>query len=373
MEDFVMKDQSIYIPVETARHFIEDVFQKLEVPAEDSRICADVLIASDLRGIDSHGIGRLKTYYICIRDGKQFPKTKFQIVKETATTATVDGGYGMGHVIGYRAMELAIKKAKTFGLGAVAVRNSTHYGIAGYYPLMAVKENMMGLTVTNARRSVAPTFGVEPMLGTNPLAFGAPSDQPYPFLIDGATSISQRGKIEFLNRAEMSTPKGWAINDHGNTLTDTNRLLKELTLDKAALLPLGGAGELLGGHKGYGYATMVEILSAALQDGNYLKNILGYDEQSKNISYTRGHFFLAINIESFVDVEICKRIVGEIMRELQESQKMPNQSRIYVAGEKEYEMEKIRKEQGIPVNHNLQKDLKAIQNALGLTIYDFLP
>ena len=368
-----MEEKVIFIPVDTLIRFMQEVFMKLGVPEEDARICADVLIASDLRGIDSHGVGRLKMYYDRIKDGIQFSKTNFQIVKETTTTATVDGGHGMGHVIGYRAMEMAIKKAKAYGLGAVAVRNSTHYGIAGYYVLMAIKANMMGLTVTNARPSIAPTFGVEPMLGTNPVTFGAPSDLAFPFVIDCATSITQRGKIEYLDRAEQPTPEGWAIDQDGNPHTDTQKLLKDLVVDQAALLPLGGAGELLGGHKGYGYGTMVEILSAALQDGSYLKALLGFDEQRKKVPYKLGHFFLAINIENFIDVATCKRIIGEIMRGLQNSRKAPGQSRIYVAGEKEYEMEQIRRKEGIPANQNLQKDLRTMQQALGLTEYNFLP
>jgi LDH2 family malate/lactate/ureidoglycolate dehydrogenase len=146
-----------------------------------------------------------------------------------------------------------------------------------------------------------------------------------------------------------------------------------LVVDQAALLPLGGAGELLGGHKGYGYGTMVEILSAALQDGSYLKALLGFDAQRKKVPYKLGHFFLAINIENFIDVATCKRITGEIMRGLQNSRKAPGQSRIYVAGEKEYEMEQIRRKEGIPANQNLQKDLRTMQQALGLTEYNFLP
>ncbi|MFW9917678.1 MAG: Ldh family oxidoreductase [Candidatus Thorarchaeota archaeon] len=368
-----MAEKVIYIPVETLKRFMNDVFMKLGVPGEDAQICSDILIASDLRGIDSHGVGRLKMYYDRIKAGIQFPETKLQFLKETATTATIDGGHGMGHVIGYRSMELAIKKAREYGLGAVAVRNSTHYGIAGYYVLMAAKENMMGLTVTNARPSIAPTFGVEPMLGTNPVTFGAPSDMEFPFVIDCATSISQRGKIEYLDRAEKPTPEGWAIDQEGKPHTETKQLLKDLVARTAALLPLGGAGELLGGHKGYGYAAMVEILSASLQGGSYMKDLLGFDADGKRVPYKLGHFFLAVNIENFIDIETCKRITGEIMRGLQNSKKVPGQPRIYVAGEKEYEMEQIRVKEGIPANPNLQKNLRIMQEELGLTSYDFLP
>jgi LDH2 family malate/lactate/ureidoglycolate dehydrogenase len=368
-----MTDTVIHIPFKTLKRFMKDVFVKLGVPEGDAAICTDVLIAADLRGIDSHGVGRLKMYYDRMKAGIQFPVTRLEVLKETATTATLDGGHGMGHVIGYRAMEMAMKKAKEYGLGAVAVRNSTHYGIAGYYVLMATKENMMGLTVTNARPSIAPTFGVEPMLGTNPITFGAPSDLEFPFVIDCATSISQRGNIEYLDRAEQPTPEGWAIDQKGKPYTDTKQLLKDLVARTAALLPLGGAGETFGGHKGYGYGTLVEILSASLQGGSYMKDLLGFDEQGNKVPYKLGHFFLAINIENFIDIETCKRITGEIMRGLQNAQKMPGHDRIYVAGEKEYEMEKIRLKEGIPANPNLQKNLRIMQEELGLTGYDFLP
>ena len=372
-EENIMEENVILIPVETLKSFMKDVFVKLGVPEDEAEICRDILIASDLRGIDSHGVGRLKMYYDRIKDGIQFTKTQFEIIKETATTATVDGDHGMGHVISYKAMRMAMDKAKEYGLGSVAVRNSTHYGIAGYYVIMATKEDMMGLTVTNARPSIAPTFGVEPMLGTNPVTFGAPSDMEFPFVIDCATSISQRGKIEYLDRAGKPTPAGWAIDQEGKPHTNTKQLLKDLVSRTAALLPLGGAGETMGGHKGYGYATMVEILSASLQGGSYMRALLGLDEHGKKIPYKLGHFFLAIDIEHFIDVDTCKRITGEIMRELQNSKKMPGHDRIYVAGEKEYEMEKIRIKEGIPANVNLQKNLRIIQEELELTDYDFLP
>jgi L-2-hydroxycarboxylate dehydrogenase (NAD+) len=367
-----MGDDRKYIKVETIRRFVKDVFYGCGVPEDDAAICTDVLITSDLRGIDSHGIGRLKLYYDRIREGIQKPVTNITIFKETETTATIDGGHGMGHVISYKAMNMAIEKAKKMGMGSTAVRNSTHYGIAGYYALMAIKEGMIGLSITNARPSIPPTFGVEPMYGTNPLTFGVPTDEPFPFLIDCATSISQRGKIELLDRQEKPTPEGWAIDSEGKPHTDTKKLLKDLVDGTAALLPIGGAGELLGGHKGYGWAVMVEILSSALQDGAYLKNLSGYDEQGKRKPYQLGHFFMAINIENFIPLERFKQIAGSIMRSLRNSKKQPGQPRIYTAGEKEYEMEKKRRRDGIPVNSNLMKQLVQMKEGLGLHGYDVL-
>jgi LDH2 family malate/lactate/ureidoglycolate dehydrogenase len=359
-----------YIPVEVLQRFMFDVFTGLGVPAEDAAICADVLITADLRGIESHGIGRLKYYYDRIKAGVQRTITQVTVVRETETTAVLDGNHGMGHVIAYRAMRMAIEKARRWGLGAVAVRNSTHFGIAGYYPLMAVKEGMMGLTVTNARPAIAPTFGTEPMLGTNPIAFAAPTDLPYPFCFDAATSITQRGKIEVLEREETPAPAGWVINANGEPVTDPTTILRDLDTGNAALLPLGGAGELMGGHKGYGLAVMVEILSAALQEGAFLKDLLGRAPDGSRRPYMLGHFFLALDIEHFIPLEVSRRITTQILLDLQRSRKAPGCERIYVAGEKEYEMEQERRRTGIPVNENLKRELQYMRDELGIAGYE---
>lgn len=366
-----MAEKSVYIPVDQLKRFMVDVFMGLGVPEEDAQICRDVLIASDLRGIESHGVGRLKMYYDRIRAGIQQPVTEFEVLKETATTAVVDGHHGMGHVIGVRAMEMAIAMAREHGLGSVAVRNSTHYGIAGYYPLMAIQEDMAGFSTTNARPSVPPTFGVEPLLGTNPIAFGVPTDEEFPFLIDCATSITQRGKIELLDRSEKPTPEGWAVDAEGRPHTETKPLLDDLVSGAAALLPLGGAGELLGGHKGYGIATAFELLSAAFQGGSFLKELGGYDAEGNRAPYKLGHFFLAINIECFVPLKQFRKTAGDIMRTLRNSKRAPGQDRIWTAGEKEWEVEQRRLDEGVPANLNLQKNIRTMQDELGLAQYEF--
>jgi len=362
--------ETAYVPIDVVRSFMVDVFVGLDVPPDDADVCADVLITSDLRGIESHGIGRLRMYYDRIRAGIQFPTTNFQVVRDQGATAVVDGGHGMGHVIGVRSMNMAIDKAKEYGLGSVAVRNSTHYGIAGYYVLMAIRRGMVGMTTTNARPSVAPTFGVEPLLGTNPITFGCPTDDAFPFVIDCASSITQRGKIEVLDREGKPTPKGWAIDSEGNPHTNTPALLTDLVAGAAALLPLGGAGESLGGHKGYGYATMAEILSAALQGGSHTKALLGWQGE-KRVPYNLGHFFLAIDIAHFIEVDAFKKTAGDICRILRTSTKVRGQARIWTAGEKEYEAEKAARERGVPINHRLQKNIKEMQTQLGLQQYQF--
>ncbi|ACR79209.1 MULTISPECIES: Ldh family oxidoreductase [Kosmotoga] len=368
----VVYDDVVWLDFDVLENFMVDVFKALGVPEEDAKIVANVLITADKQGIDSHGVGRLKPIYVeRIQAGIQNPITNFEIVRESPTTAVVDGHNGMGHVIGYKAMKLAIEKAKKYGMGMVAVRNSTHYGIAGYYVQMAVDEGMIGITGTNARPSIAPTFGVEPMLGTNPLTFGMPSDEEFPFILDCATSVSQRGKIEVYARAGKEIPEGWVIGEDGKTRTDTEQILEDLKKGKAALVPLGGIGEETAGYKGYGYATVVEILSAALQGGNFLKMLTGFDEQGNRVPYRIGHFFIAINIEAFTELENFKKTTGEILRALRNSKKAPGAERIYTAGEKEYLTWLERKDKGAPLNHVLREQLVQLRDEFNLDQYKF--
>lgn len=353
-------------------NFMKDVFLLLGVPQNDAKICAEVLIAADKLGIDSHGIGRFYPIYVERLKAKvQEPVTKFEIIRENPTTAVVNGNHGMGQVVGYKSMELAIQKAKKNGIGMVAVRNSTHYGIAGYYALMAATNNMIGITGTNARPAIAPTFGTEPMLGTNPLAFGIPTDEDFPFLFDAATSVSQRGKIEVYARAEEEIPENWVIGENGEVRTDTVSILKDLEKGKAALLPLGGKGEVTAGYKGYGYATVVEILSAALQGGSFLKNLTGYDNEGNRTHYKVGHFFIAINIEAFTRIDKFKEITGDILREIRNSRKDPHAEKIYTAGEKEYLVWQERKSKGAPLDKVIKNQLIELRDEFNLKSYRF--
>ncbi len=363
---------SAWIPFTTMERFMRDVFIGLGVPKTQAAISANVLITADQLGFDSHGISRLKPiYYDRIRAGIQSPKTKITTIKETGTTAVLDGGNGMGHVVGQKAMTLAIRKAKKNGLGMVVVRNSTHYGIAGYYPLMAVEAGMIGITGTNARPSMAPTFGTENMLGTNPLTFGMPTDEKFPFLLDCATSIIQRGKVEIYAKLNKKMPKGWVIASDGSSKSNPKEVLEDLVQGQAALVPLGGIGEELSGYKGYGYATAVEILCSALQQGAYMKMLSGLDKKGGKIPYPLGHFFLAINVEAFTTLPAFKRTAGDILRQLRASKKMPGAKRIFTAGEKEYLTKKERKKKGVPVNKVTQKEMVAMRDELGLTRYTF--
>ena len=227
----------------------------------------------------------------------------------------------------------------------------------------------MGFTVTNARPAVAPTFSTEPMLGTNPIAFAAPSDMDFPFCYDGATPITQRGKIEVAARAQKPVPEGWVIDAEGNPLTDPHQILEDFGKATAALLPLGGAGEEFAGYKGYDLGTMVEILSASLCGGVFMKDLLGFAEDGSRRPYMLGHFFLAIDVEHFVPLDLSCRITGQIMRALQASRREPGRERIYVAGEKEHEMQAVVRERGIPVNENLRRELQIMRDELGIAGY----
>lgn len=359
------------VPVDTLRNFTIDVFLAVGLPCDDAETCAEVLLASDLRGIESHGMSRLKMYIDRILEGRQKPITKIDILRETPATALLDGNHGMGAVISTKAMRMAIEKAKKVGTGTVAVTNSTHFGIAGYYPLMAVKEEMIGLCVTNTRPSVAPTFGVQPLLGTNPIAFGAPTDEDIPFLFDAGTPIIQRGKVEILARKNKTLPPGYVIDQSGFPATDPHAILLGLNKDANAFLPLGGSGENFGGHKGYGLGTMVEILSASLQNGQFLTGLIGLSTDGQKRPFGLGHFFQAISIEAFTSIDQFKKTTGNILRVLRASKKAHGAIRIFTAGEKEAEAEKANQLRGIELSPNLVEELNQLAASLKLIGYKF--
>ena len=362
-------EQRPYLPWDLAERFMRAAFEKLGVPAEDAALCADVLLESDRRGIESHGCNRFKPIYVDrIRAGIQQPVTVLETLREAPATAVYDAHDGMGMVAAHAAMEAAIQKARLYGLGMTAVRNSTHYGIAGYWASMAVKAGMIGVTGTNARPSIAPTFGVENMMGTNPLTFGMPTDEPFPFMLDCATSITQRGKIEYFARQGAPTPAGMVVGRDGRAMTDSDAILKALVAGEAALAPLGGIGEELGGYKGYGYAAVVEILSAALQSGGYMKMLTGLTETGARKPYGLGHFFIAIDPEAFMGLEAFKKTTGDILRALRGSDRAPGQERIYTAGEKEWLVWQERKDRGVPVGEAVRREFMTVRDELAVDV-----
>lgn len=348
--------------------FVTDAFVGYGIPREDAEICTDILLESDKRGIESHGCNRFKPIYLDrIKAGIQNATTNFEIIKETETTAVIDGHDGMGQVVGYKAMQMAIDKAKRYGLGMTVVRNSCHYGIAGYYATQATEQGCIGITGTNARPSVAPTFGVEGMFGTNPLTVGIPTDEKFDFILDCATSITQNGKIEYYERIGEEVHPGTIIGLDGESIEgDAGVALKKIRNGEAALTALGGIGEALGGYKGYGYAMIVELLSAILQDGWYGKALNGKDEEGNIRPYHLGHFFIAIDTNHFLGEELVRERAGDIIRSVRASRKASGADRIYTAGEKEYEVWQKRKDSGVPINESVQKEICEVRDELGL-------
>ena len=371
LEEKIMAKTNI-VDWNTITNFVIDSFVGYGIPRADAEICADVLLESDKRGIESHGCNRFKPVYLDrIKAGIQNPVTNFEIIKETETTAVVDGHDGMGQVIGYKAMKLAIEKAKKYGMGMVAVRNSCHYGIAGYYTTMAAEAGCIGITGTNARPTVAPTFGVEGMFGTNPLTLGVPTDEAFDFNFDGATSTYQNGKLEYYARIGKDAPAGALVNNEGNAYVGTSAdALKAMAKGEAALCTLGGPGEEQAGYKGYGFAMFVELLSAILQDGSYGKALTGKGADGKPAPFHLGHFFIAIDTDHFLGEELARKKAGDIIREVRGARKAPGAERIYSAGEKEYEIGLSRKD-GVPINASVQAEMNAVRDELGLTQYKF--
>ncbi|MCR5213035.1 MAG: Ldh family oxidoreductase [Eubacterium sp.] len=360
-----------FVPWDQMENFMIDAFKGYGVPEEDAKICADVLLESDRRGIESHGCNRFKPIYIDrIVKGTLLPVTNIEILKESPTTLVMDAHDGMGMVASHKMMEKLIEKARTYGMAGGAIRNSTHYGIAGYWTGMAAKAGMIGVTGTNARPSIAPTYGVENMLGTNPLTFSIPTDEDFDFCLDCATSIVQRGRIEYYARAGKETPAGTVISQEGQALTDSQEILDRLVAGTAALAPLGGIGEDLAGYKGYGYATVVEILSSALSGGQFMKSLTGVSRDGSPQMYHLGHFFFVVDPEAFMGREEFKKIAGQICRDLRASKKAPGEERIYTAGEKEHEMWLFRKDKGVPVSEGVQQDIIKVRDTLGLD-YEF--
>jgi len=344
------------------RRFCEQVLTKLGVPAEDARVTTDVLVLADLRGIDSHGVARLGRYVNGLKQGTMKPTDQSRIIREAKATALIDGGQSLGQVVGKKGMDLAIRKARDTAVGVVAVRNSNHYGIAGYYSLMALEHDLIGVSMTNAGPLVVPTFGRTSILGTNPISLAAPALKEKAFVLDMATSTVPRGKVEVYNRLGQPMPHGWAVDETGRSSTDPARVLNALAKRLGGgLLPLGGEGEDLGGHKGYGLALMVDVLCGVLSGAATGLQVYA-DEKKPNV----GHFFMALDPTAFRPLDEFRGDMGRLARELKESPKAHGQERIYVHGEKSFaRMERFR-EQGIPLDPKVVDGLKKIGTDLGI-------
>jgi len=365
----MVKGKQVILKKQPLEDFVTEVFKKLGVDGADARIVAGIIVAADLKGFSSHGVSRIKRYVDGIKTGGIEPVARIKVIKETPVSALIDGGNGLGQVVAYRAMEKCIKIAEKTGVGFVGVRNSNHFGIAGYYSTMALVKNMVGISLTNARSSVAPTFGVEPVLGTNPISVAVPTGGPFPFVLDMATSIIQRGKLEVLERENKEMVSGWAIDERGKTLTNPQRVTEGIFTRKAALLPLGGTGEEFGGHKGYGLSLLVDILCACFTGANYGLHL----SRSKKGGYNLGHFFGAIDVELFRPLHEFKKTIDSMFKEIKNSKRFPGKEKIYVAGEKEFEMENRRKKEGIPVHPEVFEYMNTLKETLKIEGLDMQP
>jgi LDH2 family malate/lactate/ureidoglycolate dehydrogenase len=337
------------------------------VSSEDARITADVLVQANLRGIDSHGVARLARYVNGLRDGVMLARPEEEIVVETPTTVTFDAGAGLGQPVSHRAMRKAIEKARDYGCGFATVRNSNHYGIAGYYAMMALEQDMIGISTTNAAVLVVPTFGRDAMYGTNPIALAVPAGEERPFVMDMATSTVPRGKLEVYHRQEKSLPLGWATDERGVPTSDAAQVLDNFVKRAGGgLLPLGGAGEEFSGYKGYGMGLLVEILSAVLPGAAYLTSVYPKDSDGQPLPADLGHFFGAWRLDAFRPAEGFKADMDKFIRELKGGNLAEGTTRIYVHGEKEFEMADQRGEHGIPLEAKVEASLKQIAADLNI-------
>jgi len=334
--------------------FVSRSFEKLGVPTGDSEIAASVLVASDLRGVDTHGVIRFNPnawYVKWLRNGAMTAKPNIRVVTETASTALLDADNGMGFVAGHRAMDLAVKKAKQTGVGIVTVRNSRHYGMSAYYSMLALPHDMIGIAMTNASRQVVPTFGREARFGTNPISFAIPAQNEQPFVLDMATTTAAAGKLELAIRLGKPVPTGWALNEKAEPTTDP-----KIAQKARRLLPLGGSRES-GSHKGYGLGILVEILCGV---------ITGTVTALNPNQEPRGHFFGAIDPSAFRPAAEFKADMDRLIRELKSTPPVDGQSRVYVAGEIELETAEERSERGIPLHSSVLKGLRDVGAQLGV-------
>ena len=334
--------------------FVSRSFEKLGVPASDAEIAANVLVASDLRGVDTHGVIRFNPhawYVKWLKDGAMTARPHIRIVAESASTALLDADNGMGMVAGHRAMAMAIAKAKGSGVGIVSVRNSRHYGMSAYYSMLALPHDMIGIAMTNASRQVVPTFGRDARFGTNPICFAVPAKDERPFVLDMATNTAAAGKLELAVRLGKSIPAGWALNENAEPTTDP-----KVAQQARRLLPLGGSRES-GSHKGYGLGILVEILCGVLSG-----TITALNANQE----PRGHFFGAIDPAAFRPAAEFKADMDRLIRELKSTPPVEGESRVYVAGEIEFETAEERSERGIPLHSSVLKGLREVSEQVGV-------
>jgi LDH2 family malate/lactate/ureidoglycolate dehydrogenase len=335
-------EEYISIKVDTLQEFTASVFNRLGVPAEDAKIAADILIVADQRGIASHGLQRLIRYTNGLKTGVMKPIADIKVLKETPNTLLISGGDGLGQVIGYKAMKLVIEKALGNNVALAAVRDSNHYGIAGYYAMMALEHDLIGFSITNSAPLVVPTYGKNAIMGTNPISVAIPADKERPFVLDMACSTTTRGTLEVYAREGKPLPITWATDELGNPTQDAPRVLANFVDKKGGgLLPLGGAEEENGGHKGYGLCLAIDILCGVLAGSAFGSNLYAKKDAPAKVS----HLFGAIKIDAFIELSLFKSIMDKYIKTIRNSEKAPGKDRIFVHGEKEFELYEQQKEE----------------------------
>ena len=346
------------------RTFCIHAFQGYGFDETQSEQITDVLLDADLSGIESHGIQRLIRYHKEITGGLVQKDAVPEVVFETPLSAVIEGNDAMGQLLGVQAMQMAIDKAKKSGFGIVTVRNSNHYGVAGYYSRMAADQGLIGMSMTNTEAIMVPTFGRQAMLGTNPIAFSMPAS-PVPFTFDAATTVVPRGKLEVYAKRDGVIRDGWALDENGHPSTDATRVLNNIIgKTGGGILPLGGAGEETSGYKGYGFAMLCEICTAILSGGttsNYIYKTPG----KANIC----HFFMAVDYGVFGEKEDLEKALSQFLQELRDSNKAEGQERIYTHGEKEFEACQRVKAEGVSVNEKTYAEMEMIAEFTGTSQY----
>lgn len=346
------------------KDFAFRIFIKIGCSEEDAKLASEVLLSADLRGVDSHGVARLSGYVRLWELGRINSKPKIKIIHETPSTATVNGDAGLGLVVAPWAMKIAIAKAKIAGSGWVSVKNSNHYGIAGYHSMMALKENMIGISMTNASPLVAPTFSTQRLLGTNPISVAIPAGKYLPFVLDMATTTAANGKLEILQRKNADAPIGWIQNKEGFSTTDANGVK-----NGGALLPLGGDKEH-GSHKGYGLGAVVDIFSAVLSGANYgpwVPPFVSFLSPPENpVGEGLGHFFGAMRIDAFRPKEEFLEHMDNWIDTFKKAPTIKGQERVIIPGEPEVEFTEKRLREGIPLMDPVIADLEKLGKKLGV-------
>ena len=346
--------------------FIQRVFLKIGCPEQEADTAAKALIAADIRGIDSHGVARLSGYVRLWESGRINPTPNIRIIHESPSTATIDGDSGLGLVVAPFSMAVAIEKAKTAGTGWVSVCNSNHFGIAGYYAMMALQYEMIGIAMTNASALVAPTFSVERMLGTNPIAVAIPAGKQPPFVADFATTTAANGKLEILQRKNEDAPLGWVQTSDGMASTNANELKSG-----GSLLPLGSDREH-GSHKGYALGSIVDIFSAVLSGASYgpwAPPFPAYVLMPQNMpGKGLGHFFGAMRIDAFRPAEDFLQHMDNWISRFRNAETAPWHKEVLIPGDPERAMESTRLNEGIPLVPSVVKDLKLLADKFSLEL-----